>query len=271
MKYTEPGTYKIQYTAEDGCGKTTVADRTVIVEAPPTYRTVLYTDGTLIINESSVDEASNIAEHGVATNVYIPFDPNGATLQERYEFSKDTESNPKLWKNEKRLIKSVEIGSKIQPYSLNYWFEECFFLVSADLRNMDTSNVTSMISFFLDCYDLESIEGLDGFDTSNVTNFSSMFYSLDKITTLDVSSFDTSNAIRITNMFARCDLLQTIYASTKFDVSHLSTVDSEKMFESDTSLIGGAGTVFNSSYINNEYAHIDGGTSNPGYFTLKEE
>lgn len=35
MKYTEPGTYKIQYTAEDGCGKKTVADRTVIV-SPPT-------------------------------------------------------------------------------------------------------------------------------------------------------------------------------------------------------------------------------------------
>lgn len=37
MKYTEPGTYKIQYTAEDGCGKTTVADRTVIVTEPNVY------------------------------------------------------------------------------------------------------------------------------------------------------------------------------------------------------------------------------------------
>ena len=34
MKYTEPGTYKIQYTAEDGCGKKTMADRTVIVTEP---------------------------------------------------------------------------------------------------------------------------------------------------------------------------------------------------------------------------------------------
>lgn len=37
MKYTEPGTYKIQYTAEDGCGKTTVEDRTVIVEMPSLF------------------------------------------------------------------------------------------------------------------------------------------------------------------------------------------------------------------------------------------
>lgn len=37
MKYTEPGTYKIQYTAEDGCGKTTVEDRTVIVTELPVY------------------------------------------------------------------------------------------------------------------------------------------------------------------------------------------------------------------------------------------
>ena len=39
------------------------------------------------------------------------------------------------------------------------------------------------------------------------------------------------------------------------------------MFTSCTSLVGGAGTTFNSNYTNKTYAHVDGGTSNPGYFT----
>ena len=39
------------------------------------------------------------------------------------------------------------------------------------------------------------------------------------------------------------------------------------MFSGCTKLIGGAGTKYNSSYVDKTYARIDGGTSNPGYFT----
>ena len=39
------------------------------------------------------------------------------------------------------------------------------------------------------------------------------------------------------------------------------------MFTSSSKLIGGAGTKYNSSYVDKTYARIDGGTSNPGYFT----
>ena len=41
------------------------------------------------------------------------------------------------------------------------------------------------------------------------------------------------------------------------------------MFNFATNLVGGAGTVYDSSKTDKTYAHIDGGTSNPGYFTLK--
>ncbi|MCI7559653.1 MAG: hypothetical protein MSS76_06005 [Clostridium sp.] len=34
-----------------------------------------------------------------------------------------------------------------------------------------------------------------------------------------------------------------------------------------TLLVGGLGTTYNSSYVDKTYARIDGGTSNPGYFT----
>ena len=42
------------------------------------------------------------------------------------------------------------------------------------------------------------------------------------------------------------------------------------MFNNCLNLVGGAGTLYN--YFNpldKTYAHIDGGTANPGYFTLK--
>ena len=41
------------------------------------------------------------------------------------------------------------------------------------------------------------------------------------------------------------------------------------VFTGSSNLVGGAGTTYNSSYIDKTYARIDGGTSSPGYFTLK--
>ena len=61
--------------------------------------------------------------------------------------------------------------------------------------------------------------------------------------------------------------LKTIYVSENFDTSKVT--DSTDMFKSSTKLVGGAGTTYDSSKTDKTYAHVDGGTSNPGYFTLK--
>ena len=42
-------------------------------------------------------------------------------------------------------------------------------------------------------------------------------------------------------------------------------------FSGCNSLVGGAGTEYASGNIGISYAHVDGGTSNPGYFTLKTD
>lgn len=39
------------------------------------------------------------------------------------------------------------------------------------------------------------------------------------------------------------------------------------MFSSCGSLVGGSNTKWDSSHVDKTYAHVDGGTSNPGYFT----
>ena len=41
------------------------------------------------------------------------------------------------------------------------------------------------------------------------------------------------------------------------------------MFYDASNLIGGNGTKYNEYNVDKEYARVDGGTSSPGYFTLK--
>ena len=133
-----------------------------------------------------------------------------------------------------------------------------------DVSNFDTSNVTNMQCMF--CDSKAATLDLSHFDTSNVTNMQGMFWK-SQATTLDVSHFDTSNVINMEVMFAYMTNLKTIYASSKFVTT--SVTSSTSMFEKSTNLVGGAGTKYNKSYLDKTYARIDGGTSNPGYFTEK--
>ena len=131
-----------------------------------------------------------------------------------------------------------------------------------DVSKFDTSNVTYMEHMF-DSSQATTID-LSNFDTSKVTDMTGMFYSI-KATTIDVSNFDTSNVIDMSYMFTECYNLKTIYASNKFNTDKV--ISSDVMFGRDISLVGGAGTTYNNSYIDKTYARIDKGTSSPGYFT----
>ena len=131
-----------------------------------------------------------------------------------------------------------------------------------DVSNFNTSNVTNMYGMFSGSQ--ATTLDVSNFDTSNVTTMESMFqYS--KATTLDLSSFDTSNVTDMTEMFNYASKLKTIHVSDKFNTDNVTS--SNSMFTGSTNLVGGAGTTYNSSYVDKTYAHIDGGTSNPGYFT----
>ena len=131
-----------------------------------------------------------------------------------------------------------------------------------DVSTFDTSNVTNMSYMF--GYSKATTLDVSNFDTSNVTDMSGMFY-FSKATTLDVSNFDTSNVTNMWRMFENSINLKTIYASNKFNTDKVTT--DVEMFSGCTNLVGGAETKYNSSYTDKTYAHIDGGTSNPGYFT----
>ena len=131
-----------------------------------------------------------------------------------------------------------------------------------DVSNFDTSKVTNMNGMFM----RSSATTIDvsNFNTSNVTNMSDMFYN-SQATTLDVSNFDTSKVTNMSNMFYGSTNLKTIYVSNKFNTDKVTS--STDMFRGCTNLVGGAGTKYNGSHVDKTYARIDGGTSNPGYFT----
>ena len=68
-------------------------------------------------------------------------------------------------------------------------------------------------------------------------------------------------------MFEYCDSIETIFVNNKWSLG--SVTSGSSVFYRCKSLVGGAGTVYNSSHTDYTYAHVDGGVSNPGYFTLK--
>ena len=94
-----------------------------------------------------------------------------------------------------------------------------------------------------------------------------MFGNCRGLTSLDLSSFNTDAVNRMGYMFYYCNNLTTIYVGNGWSTA--AVTNSNMMFYRCTKLVGGKGTTYDSSHINADYAHIDGGTNDPGYFTAK--
>ena len=123
----------------------------------------------------------------------------------------------------------------------------------------------SMTAWFTNCGNLESIQGMNLLDDSNVERMGSTFSGCKKLTELDLSSFTGVKLWNMYKTFFGCSNLKTIYSSEKFSTAKVTR--SDNCFTGCTSLVGGAGTTYSSSNVGAKYAHIDGGPSNPGYFT----
>ena len=145
-------------------------------------------------------------------------------------------------------------------------FADCSGLTSLDITNFKTDNVTDMSWMFEGCSGLTSLD-VSNFKTDNVTDMRSMFYGCSGLTNLDVSNFNTSNVTDIRGMFSGCSSLTTIYIGNGWSTE--AVTNGRDMFYNCTKLIGGRGTTYDENHTDYTYAHIDGGTSNPGYFTDK--
>ncbi len=176
---------------------------------------------------------------------------------------------------------------------LNSTFYVCEKLAYVNLAGIDATHVKNLASTFCGCKALETIDftgttftsllylsslfegcnmlssvDLSKFDTSGVTTMENMFRSCNALTELDLSSFDTSSVTIFDSMFRNCTNLKTIRVSDGWTVSGSATGSS--MFDSCSALVGEKGTSYDVHHvIGKTYAHVDGGTDDPGYLTYK--
>ena len=129
---------------------------------------------------------------------------------------------------------------------------------------LNTSEVTNMAWMFGFCTNMTSLD-VSHFNTANVTNMAGMFTTCSNLTSLDLSSFNTANVTAMQSLFYDCTGLRTIYAGSGWSTNAVTS--SYYMFNNCTNLVGGMGTTYDANYKDKTYAHIDGGPSNPGYFT----
>lgn len=135
------------------------------------------------------------------------------------------------------------------------------------LENLNTAVVTNMESMFFSCSALKMLD-LSSFETSNVTNMNGMFLGCNNLEIIDITLLDISNVTDMRMMFAGCSKLRTIRCLGDWSTSK---AQSGYMFSVCNSLVGSQGTVFDSNVIDKTYARLDGGTINPGYFSIYQK
>ena len=150
--------------------------------------------------------------------------------------------------------------------SMGVMFTDCSSLKELDLSSFDTSNVDDMHWMFGSCNHLANLN-VSSFRTNHVQDMEGMFSGCNELKHLDLSGFNTKNTKNMSSMFGGCYNLSTIYVSERWNMSNVEK--SDYMFYACSKIIGGAGTTYDDDHFDGDYAHIDGGPENPGYYTYQ--
>ena len=168
------------------------------------------------------------------------------------------------------VIEGIENLNVSNVTDMNSMFNGCSSLTSLNLSTFVTEKVSNMRNLFNGCSNLTSLN-VNNFNTSNVIATIQMFLGCSSLETLDLSSFNTGKVSNMSEMFRGCSSLKTIYVGSEWSTSGIKSDGyGSGVFSDCTNLVGGAGTTYNYNHVDYTYAHIDGGTSNPGYFTAKD-
>ena len=221
---------------------------------------------------------SNPGYFTAAVEAYVCYDSSNTTLTFYYDKLRSTRTGTTYdlnnnrrdpeWMAIRQSVTQVVFDASFagaRPTTTWRWFYQMYRLQSISNWNyLNTSEVTDMGQMFWNCYTLTSLD-LSSFNTAEVTNMDEMFNACAALTSLDLSGFNTANVTRMTSMFGGCNNLTTIYVGNGWNTDAVTS--SSSMFYNCTSLVGGMGTTYDANHVDKAYAHIDGGPSNPGYFT----
>jgi surface protein len=221
---------------------------------------------------------------------------NVVTISFDNSFRKYLPKSTKNWFHYFGSLKSIIAIQNLntsQVTDMSYMFKGCEALTALDLSSLDTRNVQNFRCTFTNCRNLTTLN-LKGWNTEKATDMYQMFAQCNKLTTLDLSSFSLPNienmdmmfiecwnlialtltlneANKLTQseyMFYGCDNLCRIYTASDWNTPALSK--SEGMFSFCPKLVGKDGTAYDASHTDKDYAHLDNGSSNPGYLSLAQ-
>ena len=125
------------------------------------------------------------------------------------------------------------------------------------LDNLPTKNVTDMHSMFFGLESLKSLN-LSSFNTANVEDMSEMFENLHSLTSLDLSSFNTANVTSMSYMFDGLKSLKSLDLSS-FNTAKVTNM--QCMFVDCQSLTSLDLASFNTSNVTNMLSMFNGRTS----------
>jgi surface protein len=228
---------------------------------------------------------SNVRFTSYAPEAYACYTPSNTTLTFYYDnqrssrtgttYDLNTGANITGWESDGTNASVTKVVfdpsfAGARPTTTWSWFYSMTNLQSiTGMSYLNTSEVTNMSWMFGFCTILPSLD-VSSFNTANVTNMSCVFYGCASITSLNLSSFNTSKVTSMANLFRNCTNLQTIYAGNGWSTA--AVTNSGYMFDKCNSLVGGQGTTWDRDKPKDKtYAHIDGGPSDPGYFTEWKE
>ena len=223
-----------------------------------------YAGETLPEKSAWVEDKQTVAtinkKLGKGTIVHIVFDKSFSTYTPTtlYRFFQD------LTKLE--TITGLEYLNTANVTDMSKMFYYCSSLTSLDVTHFNTTKVTNMSYMFYSCSKLTSLD-LTKFNTGNVTDMNNMFYNCSSLTSLDVTHFNTEKVTDMGNMFFGCSSLTTIYASSKFVATQVSS--SSGMFYNCEKLKGEEVGWTNDKATDKTYAKIEGGYFSGGIPRVK--
>ena len=197
-------------------------DTTCTVKFATTW-TTLFSDGTLIINESAEHRNTDLATHGSVIEDYDAWSESNAYVMS------DT-NQP--WYNEMHTIKGVEIDDTIVPVSTAYWFMDAINMVGGDFHNLKAEELTDMSYMFASAGEDASsfsLTGLGGWITSQVTDMNSVFWFTGfaaNTWSIENLSWDTSSVTDMSNMFSYAGQNATTFELTGLENWDTSNVTS---------------------------------------------
>ena len=218
---------------------------------------------------------------GTTTITHVVFDPS---------FDKARPTSTYMWFSQLENLEEIVGLEHLHTDSvrfMGYMFYSCSKLESLDLSHFNTGMVTAMDYMFHGCSSLKDLN-VSSWNTKNVKNMYNMFGYCRSLEFMDLSAWNTQKLETTTDMFTNCTSLEEVdlsnwnggysFGQMFQGCSELTTIyatndwytdgTTYSVFQGCNKLVGGAGTAYTSPSTDGAvYAKLDGGSSNPGFFT----